>query len=205
MKKCIRIAAAVVMLAVLASVFSSCFLIADGGTFENGVVDYANKEYTNSSIGIGIKLEGNDWEFKTTEQLKSIAESMGTLDGSVSIIYDFFAVNSSDGSNIYVTVDDMKANYGQTVSEENYLSGQIDEIRQMYTESGFTVDDIGLVKVKCAGKSFNALYYSGVAGGSYRVCQYTLVKKIGQYMVMISLTAPSKEKLDGIRDLFYEV
>ena len=152
-----------------------------------------NNKYENDFLGISCTLP-SDWVFYTEEQilaLNNIAfdyfdEETSEILKNATIIYDMYATNMRDGSNMNINLEKLNAIQLKNLDIKQVLESQIDRLKTGLQNMGYTdinieyeivnVDDRLIDGLKITGKISNADYYG-----------YTLSFKKGNYLANISI------------------
>ena len=163
-----------------------------------------NNKYENDFLGISCTLP-SDWVFYTEEQilaLNNIAfdyfdEETSEILKNATIIYDMYATNMRDGSNMNINLEKLNAIQLKNLDIKQVLESQIDTLKSGLQNMGYTdinieyekvnVDDRLIDGLKIIGKISNADYYG-----------YTLTFKKSNYLANISIFSFQKDKLDTI-------
>lgn len=174
------------------------------GTLEFLLGKTKNNKYENDFLGISCTLP-SEWIFYTDEQileLNNIAvdyldEEAAELIKNATIIYDMYATNMRDGSNMNINLEKISDAQMQNLDIKQALESQIDTLKSGLENMGYTdinieyekvnVDDRLIDGLKITGKISNADYYG-----------YTLTFKKGNYLANISIFSFQKDKLDTI-------
>lgn len=167
-----------------------------------GVADLSANCYKNESFGFELKFDST-WGFTMKEDF---ASDLGTMDyaealQSLDLIYDLYAVNMLDGSQIIILYDNMKNHWAVAYEVDPYL-------RIIKTDIEITIDSQG-GKVKTAepvtrtlnGEEYCGYFYTIDYGGSI-IYQYLFAMKFGDYMGCISVYSTSVEELDLLLGMF---
>lgn len=163
-----------------------------------------NNKYENDFLGISCTLP-SDWVFYTEEQilaLNNIAfdyfdEETSEILKNATIIYDMYATNMRDGSNMNINLEKLNAIQVKNLDIKQVLESQIDRLKTGLQNMGYTdinieyeivnVDDRLIDGLKITGKISNTDYYG-----------YALSFKKGNYLANISISSFQKDKFDTI-------
>lgn len=168
----------------------------------------SNNTYNNEFLGIRCTLPA-EWSFYTDEEileLNNITEEIVDEDvverlKEANIIYDMYAANEEDGSNININLEKLNAVQMIGLDIKQSLEEQTDEIKTAYQNMGFTDINIQYQKIKVSGKEFDGLKISAETQG-IDFYSTVFVSKKGQYLANVTLSSLLTDQTDTILSYF---
>lgn len=163
--------------------------------------------YYNEFLGLGCTIP-DDWTFYTEEQILEMNNlALGLIDSEIAqqiknatIIYDMTAVNSDSLQNININMEKLNS-IALAYGVENLLSRQIDSVKTVYQNAGYTNINITTTKVTVDGQEFHALKTTAkLQGYSTNAVVFSFIKD--NYMANIAITCVKENAVDEILSWF---
>lgn len=180
------------------------------GRIEGGV-------YTNEYIGIGCTLDA-DWTFYTAEELQELPGQIHEelkdteySDAGLRQIADMFAENTVDGSNINIQYTKLNLQERMVFAAMDY-EGFVDMILResesmaaAYAQSGFENVKMEKVIVNYLGQERVAIRTTATVMDVPLYMLQLFEHDLGQYYVVITVTAVAEDTVQSLTDLFYSL
>lgn len=156
-------------------------------------------EYKNHSLGIGFKLP-NGWIFLSREEINDLYGYVGkimNIDDYMTVLeangsYLDMSASSPLGDNIQVTVN---KSFG--ISEKEYCQQVALSLSQQVASYGINVKNIECVNINITGAVLDGVKIESEYNG-VNVYQLILVKNVGEYSILYTISALDKAKLNDI-------
>ena len=197
----IVVAVVFAVIAVVGGLIGTGVISTEGSTpIERGTIE--GNTYVNESINLAFE-KADDWTFYSDEELAEVmgtgADILGYSDFEIALseqktIYAMGAQNSY-GSNLFLIFENVSL---QNLNEDEYIDIVKEQLNsQSYIEYDFTSQkEIDINGETYVVVDFQADYYSTT------VYQRYYVRKQGNYMISISVSAHSPSELDEIEAMF---
>lgn len=168
----------------------------------------ADNTYKNDYLGISCTLP-SDWVFYTDEEILELNNIVaGTVDEDIAkalenanIIYDMYATNPNDYSNINVNLEKLSAVQIATADLKELLEAQFDGIKSTFSNMGYTDINIAYEKITVDGKEFDgAKITAKIQGVDFHSVVFCFKK--GLYLANVSLGSIQTDKTAEILSYF---
>ncbi len=169
--------------------------------------------YENAYIGIGVTLD-DSWVFYSKEQIDQLNgvvldnlsdDELKEKLKNANVIYDMVAGATDGFSSINICLENLGGIYGSVISEDKYIDLSIKNLGTSLTAAGYEEGmSIEKTTVTFAGKQMNAIKIEGVANGA-NIYQLLVVKKVGNYMALTTITNYLVDSTEEIAAEFYAV
>lgn len=165
--------------------------------------------YESKFIGIGFDLPEN-WTFYTEEEIKKInniaadmvdediAETLANAD----IIYDMYAQDAVTGNSVNINLEKMNPINSAFATTEQYTKLACTDLENALLSMGYEEVIANATTVTFAGEECNAI---DVVATAENVALYEKIvcKKVGAYMVNITVATIRTDETDNVLDMFY--
>ncbi len=168
--------------------------------------------YENKFIGLGIELD-SDWSFKSDKEIRELNNIATDLLGDeyeekiqdADLIYDMFAQNTTDFSNINVILEKHGKGKFDEAALLKLLETWLPEIEEMLTSMGFQdIKESYVTVTEIDGKRFpSTIIHSTI--GETDFYQVQICKKVGEYLATITISSYDETTLKNITDRFYVI
>lgn len=168
----------------------------------------ANNTYNNDFLGISCTLPA-EWAFYTDEQILQLNNIVGDyLDEDVAellekatIIYDMYAINETEGSNMNINLEKLSTVQMISLDIKQTLEAQIHAIKSTYQNMGYTDTNVEYQKIKVDGKEFDGLKLTAkIQGIDFYASTFTFRKS--NYLANITICSIQTDKTDTILSYF---
>ena len=167
--------------------------------------------YENEFIGLGCKFS-SDWTFYTDEQIKELNSLTADATGvdlekfyeNATLIYDAMAT-TTNGDSFNVVMEKMSAAASAFYDEKAYAEASESQVKTSMENIGYTVDLIETTTVTVAGEEYAAVELECSYGGVLKLYEKMVLKKIDNYMVMVTVGTVNENNCDDIIADFYAV
>ncbi len=159
---------------------------------EKGIIE--GSVYTSETLGIRFTAP-DGWEYYSEEELEQFQdESQPETEETADSIQDMICVNMTDGSSINILYEDLKSLYGAILNEKSYIEIGIENIEDTLGDSVISADS---ATVEVDGTSFNCIKLR-TDYDTFTMEQTMLVKKVGNYMVLITVSSFTEDQVSDI-------
>ena len=187
--------------------------IGDGDTsnFDETEFSLGNAEgttYKNDFLGLRFTLpEG--WTFYTDQQIlelnnltgEYLDEDAAELLENASIIYDMYAINASNSSNVNVNLEKLSLAQMAALNLQQTLEAQLPTIRSTYANMGYTDVEASYQKVIVGGKTYDGLrLVAKINGTDFFATAFTFAK--GLYLANVTVCTMQVDQTDLLLDQF---
>ncbi len=163
-----------------------------------------NNVYTNEFLGLSCTLS-SEWEFYSDEQilelnnivLENIDEDISEQIKNATIIYDMFAQNTVDYSNINMTLERFSSLQIASIDMKQSLEAQKDAIISTYQNMGYTDITVAYEKIIVDNKEYDALKLKAMIQGVDFYGTAFAFKK-NNYVATVTVTSLQTDKTDDI-------
>lgn len=198
----------IVMTIVLSVCCCSCALIDAIDAIRDKTVTVVRGEqdgnvYTNSSVNVTF-TKTDEMIFWTDEEIAELmqigldqlknGEDLAEL-VDVALIYEFNASDPSTNNGVMLVIENLAYTGSTKWSEEQYMQVSINQIKSQ-TNMNYSFSEISEKKL---GKENYTFVEATVKTGLSAISQYIYVRKVGKYMLQISITST-----DGTPLSYYE-
>lgn len=168
----------------------------------------ANNTYNNDFLGISCTLPA-EWAFYTDKQILQLNNMVGDyLDEDVAellekatIIYDMYALNETEGSNMNINLEKLSAVQMISLDIKQTLEAQIDAIKSTYQNMGYTDINVEYQKIKVDGKEFDGLKITAkIQGIDFYASTFAFRKS--NYLTNVAICSIQTDKTDTILSYF---
>ena len=168
----------------------------------------SGKTYSNEFLGLRCTVP-DGWEFYADEQILELNNIAGDcMDEAVSqqiaaaqIVYDMFAINQEEGSNMNVNLEKVGAVQLLTMDLKTVMENQIEAIRTTYENIGYTDINIEYQKVKVDKQELDGLVITAkIQGIDFYSTIFAFTKY--SYIANVTICSQQAEKIDDILDCF---
>lgn len=159
--------------------------------------------YTNSSVNVTF-TKTDEMIFWTDEEIAELmqigldqlknGEDLAEL-VDVVLIYEFNASDPSTNNGVMFVIENLAYTGGTKWSEEQYMQASINQIKSQ-SNMNYSFSEISEKKL---GKENYTFVEATVKAGLSAISQYIYVRKVGKYMLQISITST-----DGTPRSYYE-
>lgn len=159
--------------------------------------------YTNSSVNVTF-TKTDDMIFWTDEEIAELMQiGLDQLKNGedlakyvdVALIYEFNASDPSTNNGVMLVIENLAYTGSTKWSEEQYMQVSIDQIKSQ-TNMNYSFSEISEKKL---GKENYTFVEATLKAGLSAISQYIYVRKVGKYMLQISITST-----DGTPLSYYE-
>lgn len=168
----------------------------------------ANGVYKNDFLGLSCTVPAS-WEFYTDEQIlemnniaaqyydEDIAEQLQ----NAAIIYDMIATDPGTGNNININLEKLTPVQAMSMDIKQTLEAQIDSIKSVYANMGYTNTEVQYRKVTVDGRELDGLFITAnIQGMDLYAASFAFMK--GSYLANVSITAMQTDKTAEILGYF---
>ncbi len=168
----------------------------------------AQSTYKNDYLGISCNLP-DGWTFYTDEQILQLNNLVGDIADediakqleNANIIYDMYATNESDYSNMNVNLEKLTAAQLLTLDLKKSLESQFDGIKSSYKNMGYTDINLAYQKITVDGKEFDGIKINAKIQGINFYSAVFCFKK-GTYLANITVASLQNDKIDTLLGYF---
>lgn len=175
-----------------------------------GAYSASTNTYTNNFIGIGCKLNA-DWEVFSAEQIAQLNGLMNTMITDQDLadllknsgtVQPFYAQAEDGLVTLNITLEDLGARYGSTLSEQQYANMAAGQLAPVLESIGLTGIDTQIGSLSFAGSDHVAVFVSGSLQGT--AFYETLVcVKVGNHIAIVTAGSYLSDKTRDSLSLFY--
>lgn len=164
--------------------------------------------YNNGFLGISCTLPA-EWVFYTDEQILELNNIVGTVVDeeiadqlkNANIIYDMYAINETEGSNMNVNLEKLSTVQMISLDIKQTLEAQIDAIKSAYQNMGYTDTNVEYQKIKVDGKEFDGLKLTAkIQGIDFYASVFAFRKS--NYLANVTICSIQTDKTDTILSCF---
>ncbi len=206
MKKTIRISLFLLCAVAFCACLSSCIRIRVN--LKQGVISNDKTKYYNESLGLGIdfKNSSSGFSIQSVDYIKNIINKLDFEESleKAEATYDFFAMNNSNGASIVVVFENMYKTAGIPLSEKQYLEKAKDNVIEGLGYADVEVKSLIIREFEAGGMKFDG-YYAVLENSGHKAYEYMLLKRVGNYMACITLTAGTVSYLDSMLSYIYKL
>lgn len=204
MKKHIRVLLAAVMAVVMLASLAACTGKEEEKSYERGTVEgnVYHSEFAELTF-----TKPDSWKFSTDEEIAAalgvgldVLESSDKFDASeLASTIEFQAVNAATGDNAVMTVEKLNALSAATVTVDDYIKSFRETLVTQFENFSATFGDTTETTIgENTYKSISAdITMSGIS-----MRQVYLLRKVGRYMVCITLTSVGADGIPAIEAMF---
>ncbi len=167
-----------------------------------------NNVYKNDFLGITCTLP-SEWVFYTDDQIaklnnqtvNAMDDDTASLVNQANIIYDMYAQNPNDGSNVNINLEEFTAIQMAVMDVKKTLEGQFDMLKSTYQNMGFSNINIYYDKITVGGKEVDgARLTADINGVNFYAVMFCFKK--GNYLANVSLSSIQTNRTADILNCF---
>lgn len=168
----------------------------------------SNNVYTNEFLGLSCTLP-SEWKFYSDEQIlelnnitkEYIDEDVSSQLEKATIIYDMYAQNTVDNSNVNVNLERLNPVQAVTLDIKTALEAQTDAIISTYQNMGYTDVSVNYESITVNGKKYDALRIEAkIQGYDFYGIAFTFIKN--NYLANVTATSLQTDKTNTILNCF---
>ncbi|MBE6810150.1 MAG: hypothetical protein E7521_03720 [Ruminococcaceae bacterium] len=168
----------------------------------------SNNVYTNEFLGLSCTLP-SEWNFYSDEQIlelnnitkEYIDEDVSSQLEKATIIYDMYAQNNVDNSNVNVNLERLNPVQAVTLDLKTALVAQTDAIISTYQNMGYTDVAVNYENITVDGKKFDALRIEAkIQGYDFYGIAFAFIKN--SYLANVTVTSLQTDKTNTILKCF---
>lgn len=205
MKRLVKVS--VFLLGVLMILASLCSCIRIDTPIKKGVISDDRKAYYNESLGIEVsfKTRNTGFSIQSTQEIQNLMDGLEFKEAlkKANISYDLYAYNNSNGASVTILFENLYRTLGKVVDDAKYLEIAKKNLIDQLPAADMRLVSTNTKEFKVAGQTLNGLLSTIEYKGVY-LYEYSIIKRVGNYMAVITLTAPTKQYLETMLNSFSE-
>lgn len=167
-----------------------------------------NNRYHNEFLGLSCTLP-SEWVFYTDEEIRelnnivkdAVEEDVAAALENADIIYDMYASNPNDYSNVNINLEKHTALQISAMNLKTVLEAQFDTIKDTYEKIGYTNVSVRYEKVTVDGKELDAAVITAdITGMAFNATCFCF--KQGRYLANVTVSAFGADKVSSILSCF---